>query len=60
MVFVDVPMYVTRESNPVSLWEGFQELTTCKVNHDWSVWREDAIWMTGYFIGATQISLFLN
>lgn len=60
MAFVDIPMYATRESFPVSVWEGFQELSTCKVTHDWSVWREDAIWMTGYFIGATQISIFLN
>lgn len=60
MILVDIPMYATRESFPVSLWEGVQELSTCKVDRDWAVWREDAIWMTGYFIGATQISLFLN
>jgi hypothetical protein len=60
MVFVDIPMYANRVSFPVSFYDGFQELATCKVSHEWSVWREDAVWMIGYFIGATQLSLFLN
>ncbi len=61
MLFVDIPMYASRQSRPVvSIWQGVQEISACKVDLDWSIWREDAVWMTGYFIGATQISIFLN
>ena len=60
MIFVDIPMYANRVSFPVSFYDGYQEMVTCKVSHEWSVWREDAVWMLGYFIGATQLSLFLN
>jgi hypothetical protein len=60
MIFVDIPMYATRESVLVTVTQGVKELVTCKVDHDWRVWQEDAIWMTGYFIGGTQISFYLN
>jgi hypothetical protein len=60
MIFVDVPVYATRASSPVTMWEGLQEMATCRVEYDWLVWREDVVWMTGYFLGATQLSLYLD
>ena len=60
MVGVDIPMYALRSYPSQSMSSGLRQMATCQVNYDWNLWRDDAVWMTGYFVGGTQISLFLG
>ena len=57
MFGVDVPMYYEQwrndEANHVE-YEGFvaglQRMAACKeVSDNWSLWKEDVVWMSGYF-----------
>jgi len=65
MVVYDVPMYLSRWQASLAaggelrpLLEGMSaSLQRCVVEHDWAVWRDDAIWLTGYFTLAVWISI---
>jgi hypothetical protein len=67
MITVDVPMYVSRWLEgltdgraSLTLLEGFREIAErCRVSRDWTVWREDAIWLTLYFTAAVWLSILL-
>jgi hypothetical protein len=63
MVTVDVPMYLARwqpGQQYLSLADGLREIAErCIVTHDWTKWREDAIWLTLYFTVAVWISIAL-
>jgi len=63
MVTVDVPMYLARwqpEQPELALAEGWREiLARCSVNPDWSLWREDALWLSLYFTFAVWMSIAL-
>merc|ERR1712018_357666 len=58
MLLVDIPMYYRRyaENNELgvqylSLREGVYDAMSCKmVTAKYEVWKEDAIWMIGYFV----------
>jgi len=68
MVLVDVPMYLDRyradEARGASyLWvsEGVLNTMSCdRVSKSMSDWAPEMPWMTGYFIGATAVSLWLT
>jgi len=53
-----IPTYAARESNLVSMDEGFRRMQTCEKNTDWSV--ETAIWMAVFNIGGGQLSLYMG
>jgi len=65
MVVYDVPMHLSRWQASLAaggelrpLLEGMSaSLQRCVVEHDWAVWRDDAIWLTGYFTLAVWISI---
>lgn len=67
MVTVDVPMYIerwredrqTREAM-LSLGAGFSDaLKRRHASWDWTIWKPEVAWMTGYFSGAVWVSLAL-
>jgi len=68
MVFIDVPMYLARyradEARGASyLWvsEGLLDSMTCsRVSKSMDDWAPEMPWMTGYFLGATAVSLWLS
>jgi hypothetical protein len=65
MVFVDVPMYLSRWQidradghEVLSLSAGLREiLNRCSVVREWAAWREDIPWLTLYFSVAVWISI---
>jgi hypothetical protein len=67
MVFLDVPMYVSRwhtdlatHHQYLSLSAGFGEiLQRCTVMREWSAWRHDVAWLSLYFTVAVWISIAL-
>jgi hypothetical protein len=67
MVFLDVPMYVSRwhtdlatHHQYLSLSAGFAEiLQRCTVMREWSAWRHDVPWLSLYFTVAVWISIAL-
>ena len=67
MAFIDVPMYYKRyihnekqNVSYLSLKEGIADSTSCKVvTQSYYVWKEDSIWMIGYFIFCSLISIGL-
>lgn len=63
MVTVDVPMYLARwtpGAPTTPLAQGWAELLArCTVDRDWTLWREDAPWLTLYFTVAVWISVLL-
>jgi hypothetical protein len=67
MMFVDVPMYVSRwhadlaaHHQYASLGAGFRQiLQRCTVTHAWSAWRQDVPWLSLYFTVAVWISIAL-
>ncbi len=67
MVFLDVPMYVSRwhtdlaaHHQYLSLSAGFGEiLQRCTVMREWSAWRHDVPWLSLYFTVAVWISIAL-
>jgi hypothetical protein len=70
MVCVDIPMYYYRhlESNNNFLhnnlnnnyYDRVKDLARCdKVSRSYDTWKNEIPWMTGYFIGATWLSLEL-
>jgi len=64
MVTVDVPMYLSRSTaagdGGPPLAEGLHTLVArCIVQRDWTAWREDALWLSLYFIVGVWISIAL-
>jgi len=67
MVWVDIPMYYNRylETNSIintnlSLFESIKDMASCyKISKSYNDWKSEMPWMTGYFIGATFISINL-
>ena len=65
MLLVDIPMYYRRytENNEsgyqyLSLREGLYDAMSCKlVTTKYEVWKEDAMWMIGYFVFGSFISV---
>jgi hypothetical protein len=63
MVVYVVPMYLARwqpGQDRTSLADGFgQVVQRCTVEHDWSLWWQDALWLTPYFTICVWMSLAL-
>jgi hypothetical protein len=67
MIFVDVPMYLSRWKTDVaagheypSLGEGMREVfERCIVTREWRAWHEDAAWLSLYFTVAVWASIAL-
>jgi len=65
LCFVDVPMYFKRwlASDPnarPSFIEGLRNTGSCAiVTRDFEAWREDMLWMAGYFSVGVWISIWL-
>jgi hypothetical protein len=67
MMFVDVPMYLSRWQDELeagnayrSLREGMSEMIRrCIVTHDWAAWRDDFVWLSLYFTAAVWASIAL-
>src|SRR5262245_18618805 len=63
MVVYVVPMYVERwraAGKSLELAEGLRStLAPCIIDHDWSLWRRDALWLTPYFTICVWLSLAL-
>jgi hypothetical protein len=59
MATVDIPRYADRfmEYEPVALTLGMQDAHQCSRSTDWTGER---VWRTGYFVGATQLSMYLG
>ena len=65
MILVDVPMYYRRynENESIntkyfSLQDGLEDSMYCKeVTKSYDVWKEDAVWMFGYFVICSLISV---
>jgi hypothetical protein len=59
MATVDIPRYADRfmEYEPVTLTLGMQDAHQCSRSTDWAGER---VWRTGYFVGATQLSMYLG
>ena len=59
MATVDIPRYAYRfaeyESLPLAI--GMQDAHTCSISVDWA---DERVWRTGYFVGATQLSMYLG
>jgi len=66
MIFIDIPMYYNRYLkynyyNYGSFLDKIKDMAICKiVTSNYLVWNNDVIWMTGYFIGASYLSIKLN
>ena len=67
MAFVDVPMYVTRwrkgrreQRALLSLRAGVRDALSRRIaTEEWSVWRPEVAWLTGYFSVAVWLSVSL-
>jgi hypothetical protein len=72
MVIVDVPMYIKRWREGrikmdrerkliyMNSFEGAEDaLRTRVVTKSWDVWKEETVWLTGYFSSAVWLSLLL-
>ena len=67
MVTVDVPMYWHRYQHDTAagvvylpLMQGILDSAkSCAVRFDWSVWQQEAVWMTLYFTIAVWVSILL-
>lgn len=57
MLCVDIPMYAHRylTQDPVSLIEGIKDMGSC-----YPLDEMDYTWRTGYFVGATRLSMYLD
>ena len=62
---IDIPMYYRRyeENNDtgvqyLTLRDGLYDAMKCKlVTTEYEVWKEDAVWMIGYFVFGSLISV---
>ena len=66
MFYANVPMYYNKYllSNDIkytSILEGLYDMSQCRlVSFSYLLWKDEIPWMTGYFMGATFISIKLN
>jgi len=66
MYFVDIPMYQERHvkdavSNKSYLsWTHIKDTMQCKFDNSYNVWKPEMLWMLGYFIVGTRISMYLS
>ena len=59
MLTIDIPMYYFRENYPVPWDVGIFDVDDCTIV-DESTWGYEKLWMTGYFIGASRLSMYLD
>ena len=66
MVTVDVPMYIKRwrsgefDDQKCSIREGWTDALYRRVpTRDWTIWKPEVAWLTGYFSGAVWVSMVL-
>lgn len=65
MVYIDIPMYYGRYAENkklnipyLSLTEGIYDVASCKrITKSYEVWQEDSVWMIGYFVFGSLISV---
>lgn len=61
MIFVDIPKYADRYASnpPLLLWhEGLEDSFHCiKTRYGW---EDEKMWRFGYFVGASELSMYLN
>ena len=63
MLFVDIPMYLTRRSQhqPEDLLDvktGIKDALRRRVHtNDWGIWKKEVIWITGYFTFGVWLSI---
>jgi len=71
MILIDIPMYYNRylKSNVIinrTLYDSIKDMALCYISSDtldiweYNIWADEIPWMTGYFIGATYLSINLN
>ena len=67
MYFVDIPMYQSRQivdtvyNKPYFTWkEGVLDTMRCQLNHAYEIWQPEMVWMLGYFVVGTRISMYLS
>jgi hypothetical protein len=41
-------------------WDGIKDTLTCKFDNTYNVWKSEMLWMLGYFIIGTRISMYLS
>jgi len=41
-------------------WDGIKDTLTCKFDDTYTVWKSEMLWMLGYFIVGTRISMYLS
>jgi hypothetical protein len=67
MLYVDIPMYynrinykdVTNQINK-TFFQSIKDMSSCnKISKSYITWKHEIPWMTGYFIGATYLSISL-
>lgn len=67
MITIDVPMYWLRYRQDTAMGIDYLSLTqgildsakNCTVSFNWSVWRQEIVWMTLYFTVAVWVSILL-
>jgi hypothetical protein len=66
MYFEDIPMYQARHvedtvnKKSYLSWDGFMDTMQCKGDDSYKVWKPEMLWMLGYFIVGTRISMYLS
>lgn len=73
MIFIDIPMYYNRylisndryliSNHPEykSIYNTINDISCCKtISSSYLIWKDAIPWMTGYFIGATFLSIKMN
>jgi len=68
MILVDIPMYYNRyivlDLEPIKtktlLFDSLIDMASCKkISQTYNTWKDEIPWMSGYFIGATWLSMKL-
>ena len=65
MLFVDIPMYFTRSRQNsgkgrrlLSVGEGMRDALTRRIQtNDWSIWRQEVVWISTYFTFGVWLSI---
>lgn len=59
MLFLDIPMYAYRFLlyDAVPLSEGLLDMNQCTRHFNW---EEEYLWRTGYFVGASRLSMYID
>ena len=64
MIINDVPLYYKRWKNNknkyINIFDGFNKMLKCnKISKSYNEWKEDYLWIFGYFTGAVWLSIYL-